>query len=219
MVAESSALLQHLLDLIAQDHNGIGVLVLFVSSLIEYIFPPFPGDAITLFGTYLVVKGLWSFPFALFLATTGSLFGAAADYGIGIWLGHRLDHLPSEKQIKRWTFLTREKYELVTDRFNRYGAIYIAINRFLPGIRAFFFVAAGAAHMRLWKVLFWAAVSALIWNSLILGLGYAVGSNWERLRSIMSTYTLIAWIVVGVMVVGVICFWLLRKRRRTSPPQ
>ena len=129
------------------------------------------------------------------------------------------DHLPSEKNVKRWTFLTREKYELVTDRFRRYGAIYIAINRFLPGIRAFFFVVAGASRMRLWKVLLWAAVSAVIWNSLILGVGYAVGSSWGRLREVMTSYTLAAWIVIGVVVVGVICFWQVRKRQRTSPPE
>jgi membrane-associated protein len=214
MVSESSALIQQLLDLVAEHHHGIGAVVLFVSSFIEYVFPPFPGDLITLFGTYLVVKGLWSFPFALVLATTGSLVGAAADYGIGMWLGRRLDRLPSEKQVKRWTILTREKYELVTDRFKRHGSIYIAINRFLPGIRAFFFVAAGASGMRLWLVLLWATVSAVIWNSLILGAGYAVGSNWERLRSLMSTYTLAAWIVIGVVLGGVLFFWQLRKRKQ-----
>ena len=218
MVTESSVLLQHLLDLMVQDHHGIGAMVLFLSSLIEYVFPPFPGDAVTLFGTYLVVKGVWSFPFALFLATAGSLVGAAADYWIGVWLGRRLDHLPSEKHVQRWTFLTREKYELVTDRFKRHGAISLAINRFLPGIRAFFLVAAGASGMRVWQVLFWATVSAVIWNSLILGVGYAVGSNWERLRELMSSYTLAAWIVIGVVVVGVLCFWLVRKRQQKSAP-
>jgi membrane protein DedA with SNARE-associated domain len=216
MVTESSAVLQQLLDLVAEHHQDIGALVLFLSSLVEYIFPPFPGDVITLFGTYLVVKGLWSFPFALLLTTGGSVVGAAADYGIGRWLGQRLDHLPSEKQVRRWTILTREKYELLAARFKRHGAIYIAINRFLPGIRAFFFVAAGAARMRMWHVLFWAAVSAVIWNSLLLGVGLAVGSNWERLRGLLRHYTLAVWIVMALVVVGALVVWQLRERKRKS---
>ncbi len=206
-------IVQSLLDLVAEHHSGLGPVVLFLSSLIEYVFPPFPGDVVTLFGTYLVVQGLWSFPFAMGLAVGGSLVGAALDYYIGVWLGRRVDRLPSEREGRRWAPLTREKYELLTERFRRHGAAYIAINRFLPGIRAFFFVAAGAAGMRLWKVLFYASLSALAWNGLILGVGYSVGANWERLRSLFTSYTTGVWIVLGLAVVAGLIVWRVRKRR------
>ena len=140
---------QSLLDLVAQHHTGIGPVVLFLSSLIEYVFPPFPGDVITLFGTYLVVKGLWSFGFAMFLTTAGSLVGALLDYYLGVYLSSRSHKLPSEKDKTGFSFLTQEKFQLLTSRFRRYGAVYISFNRFLPGIRAFFFVAAGASRMGL----------------------------------------------------------------------
>jgi len=142
---DDPGLVQSILDFVAEHHDGLGTVVLFFSSLIEYVFPPFPGDVVTLFGTWLVVQGYWSFAFALGLVTLGSVCGAAADYGLGVLLGRRLDRLPSEREVRRWTPLTREKYLLLNERFLRHGAAYILINRFLPGIRACLPVVATAA--------------------------------------------------------------------------
>jgi membrane protein DedA with SNARE-associated domain len=213
---EEPGFVQSLLDLVAEHHTGLGPLVLFLSSLIEYVFPPFPGDLVTLFGAYLVVQGLWSFPFAMTLTVGGSLVGSVIGYGFGRWLAGRVERLPSEASLRRWTPLTREKFMLLTARFERHGAAYIAINRFLPGIRAFFFVAAGAARMKLWKVLFFALLSALAWNGLILGVGYSVGANWERLRSLFASYTTVVWIALGGLLIGACAVWWVRKRRGTT---
>lgn len=210
---DTTSLVHEMLQMVESHHQGIGPLVMFLSSLIEYVFPPFPGDVITLFGTYLVVKGLWSFSFAMALAVAGSLAGATLDYGIGVWLGKRSSRLPSRKEVKRWAPLTRESFDELTAKFRKYGAAYIAINRFLPGIRAFFFVAAGAAKMNLWLVLFFAAISALAWNGLILGIGYSIGANWKRFHDLFATYTTIAWAVLAVLAICVILVWFVRRTR------
>lgn len=212
---DDPGLVQSILDFVAEHHDGLGTVVLFLSSLIEYVFPPFPGDVITLFGTWLVVQGHWSFAFALGLVTLGSVCGAAADYGVGVLLGRRLDRLPSESEVRRWTPLTREKYLLLNRRFLRHGAAYILINRFLPGIRAFFFVVAGAARMGLGKVLLYATISAVAWNAAILGVGYAVGANWERLRSLFASYTTAVWCILGGLAIVAALVWLRRKRKAT----
>ncbi len=209
---DSTGLVQTMLHMVESHHQGIGPVVMFLSSLIEYVFPPFPGDVITLFGTYLVVKGLWSFSFAMALTVAGSLVGATIDYGIGLWLGNRSHHLPSQTESKKWTPLTRESFEKLSKKFKKYGPAYIVINRFLPGIRAFFFVAAGAAKMKLWQVLIFATISALAWNGLILGIGYSIGANWKRFAEFFSTYTTIAWLALALITVFIMGLWLFRKR-------
>ncbi len=209
-----------LLSFVAENHSSWGILVLFFSSLIEYVFPPFPGDVITLFGTWLVLREYWSFSFALFIVTSGSLVGATLDYQLGVVLGRKLERLPSEKTTKRWTPLTKEKYELLSQKFSKHGVVYIVVNRFLPGIRAFFFVVAGAVRMPLWKVLFYAAISALAWNTLILVAGLAVGANWEAMRSFFTSYTIVVWCGLGIAIALMLSFWWIRKRnslRKTDP--
>jgi membrane protein DedA with SNARE-associated domain len=212
---EEPGWIQTLLDVVARHHGDWGVIVLFLSSLIEYVFPPFPGDVVTLFGTYLVIQGLWSFPFALFLATAGSLVGAAIDYGIGTWVGRHLDRIPSKKTASHWSLLTQEKYHLLLERFRKYGIAIIAINRFLPGIRAFFFVAAGAAAMPLWIVLVFAAISAILWNTLLLGTGLAVGANWPRLQQLFQSYSMAVWILLAAFLLAGLTAWWIRRRCRT----
>ncbi len=211
---QEPGLVQSVLDYVVQNAHGLGALVLFGSSLVEYVFPPFPGDVVTLLGAWLVVVGTWSFAYAMLIVTGGSLVGAAIDYAIGVWLGRRLDKLPSEKDKHGFTPLTREKYDLLLARFSRHGAAYILINRFLPGIRAFFFVAAGAARMSFTKVLLYATISAVVWNALLLGAGYAVGANFERLKSLFASYTLAVWCLLGVLAVGSLMIYLFRRRAK-----
>ena len=49
-----------LIDLVARNHNTLGLAVLCLSACIEYLFPPFPGDTITVFGAFLVARRGWS---------------------------------------------------------------------------------------------------------------------------------------------------------------
>jgi membrane-associated protein len=208
---------QSILDFMEYHCNGLGAVVLFFSSLIEYVFPPFPGDVVTLFGTYLVVQGCWSFIFALSLVTVGSLIGAGIDYWIGVLIGHRLERLPSEKNTNGLRRpLTAEKYKLLMERFRRHGAAYIIINRFLPGIRAFFFVVAGSARMSFWKVILYASISAVLFNSIILAVGYMVGANWEKLQQVFSSYAKIVWGIIVVILLVSIVYWMYKKKGKNS---
>ena len=63
--------------------------VLFLSAAIEYLFPPFQGDTVTLFGAFLVATREWSLALVLGAVTLGSLCGAAGDYWLGAWLARR----------------------------------------------------------------------------------------------------------------------------------
>ncbi len=202
---------QSIIDFLSAGQSAAGLAVLFVSAAVEYIFPPFPGDSVTLFGAFLAATKGWSVPLVFTVVTLGSLVGAALDYA----LGRRLAEIPQDRLSGRRRALM-ERAQSIVDRFERHGAVYIAVNRFLPGIRALFFVAAGMARLPVGKVILWGAVSAAAWNALIIGAGFAVGKNWDRLLELLRTYTLVAWVVVGVVVAALIVRWLVKKNNRTG---
>jgi membrane protein DedA with SNARE-associated domain len=202
---------QSIIDFLSAGQSAAGLAVLFVSAAVEYVFPPFPGDTITLFGAFLAATKGWSVPLVFTVVTLGSLVGATLDYALGC----RLARIPENRLSGRKRELMKRAQSIV-DRFERHGAGYIAVNRFLPGIRALFFVAAGMAGLPVGKVLLWGAVSAAAWNALIIGAGFAVGKNWERLLELLRTYTLVAWVVVGVVVAALIIRWWLKKNHRTG---
>ena len=175
--------------------------------------PPFPGDTVTVAGAVLIPLAGWPW-LAVFAATIGgSLAGAAFDWWVGRWIE---GHERRDTWLHRW--LDREKVkrrvEKLKERFRRHGSLYILLNRFLPAFRSLFFVTAGMAGLKLWKVLTFAALSAAAWNGLLLAAGYAVGHNLERLSGWLDTYSRGMWIALGVGVVLWFGIKYLRRSRR-----
>ncbi len=204
--------MEELLEAIAALPPLLGYGVLGLAALIEYVIPPFPGDTITLLGAVMIASVGWSMPWVLAFVTAGSVGGAWIDYEVGVWLA----------RTKRRTWLHRRltsasvgpKVDRLCAGFARHGAAYIALNRFLPGVRAFFFVVAGMSGVSRSRALFFAGVSALAWNVLILMVGYAIGFELPRLIAWVQGYT---QIVYGVLLVLTAIWggrWLWRRGRR-----
>ena len=201
--------LDSLLSFIIQNENIFGYSILFVSSIIEYIFPPFPGDTVTLFGAFLVAARGWNFYWVFSTATLGSVVGSSIDY----FIGHRIrigvaNNTGLGRGINsRFTrFLTKERVDYIKNKIDRYGPAYIMLNRFMPGIRAFFFFAAGAAGMNFLKVTFYNLISVIVWNLIIISVGIFIGSNWPRLFSIFEAYSKI----IAALIVLVVAFLLVK---------
>jgi membrane protein DedA with SNARE-associated domain len=196
----------HIIEVIARNHNTLGLAILCLSACIEYLFPPFPGDTITVFGAFLVARRGWSGPAVFGAVTVGSAIGCMLDWAFGRWLGDTEE---------RWTrgrlARFRPQIDALVERFRRHGGLYIAINRFVPSLRGLFFIAAGMARLRWWVVLAYGTLSALLWNALLLLVGLTVGESWDRLVSLAPTYGLVFWSVAAVVAVT---FILVRRRRR-----
>lgn len=189
-----------LIEFVGHQNNPLGWAVLGLSALVEYVFPPFPGDTITLFGAFLITAKGWSFVAVLVSVLIGSGAGAMLDFRFGVWLKKRELSKPSKRPE------ARAKINRLVARFERHGEAFIVLNRFLPGVRALFFVAAGMAGMRPARVLLWATVSALLWNLLLIALGTLVGANFEELKAFMSTYSHFVWAILVALVLA----WLVK---------
>jgi membrane protein DedA with SNARE-associated domain len=202
-------LLDWLIGFASERNHPLGLAVLAGSALLEYVVPPFPGDTITLFGAVLITGYGWS-GVAIFAAVLlGSVGGSLLDYWVGLCLRARP---PRENSAKR-----RAAVDRLVAGFERHGPLYLVINRFLPGIRALFFVAAGMSGMRLRDVLLYGALSVALWNGLIIALGAALGANLDALAAWMKRYTHISWLVLAGTTLLYLTWRLLllwRDRRR-----
>jgi membrane protein DedA with SNARE-associated domain len=196
-----------LIDLVARNHNTLGLAILCASACIEYLFPPFPGDTITVFGAFLVARRGWSGPLVFGAVTVGSAVGCMIDYAFGRWLGANEDRWTSGRLAR-----FRPQIDALVARFERHGGLYIAINRFIPSLRSLFFIAAGMARLRPWVVLAYGTLSALLWNALLLLLGVTVGQSWDRLVSLFETYGLAFWCLVVLAVVALVARHFARRR-------
>jgi membrane protein DedA with SNARE-associated domain len=187
----------------------LGYAALFAASLIEYVFPPFPGDTVVLLGGVFAARGQRSWLLVLATVTLGSVVGSAIDYFIGSRLARRFER--GADFAARHPHLVR-----LQEKMRGRGILLIAINRFMPGVRGLIFLAAGAAGMDFRRVMGWGALSALVWNAAILGVGIAVGGNAERLEGFVQRYNQVAWVVMAVAVAGFATWYLWKFRRRST---
>jgi membrane-associated protein len=167
--------------------------ILFLGSLVEYVFPPFPGDTLVVLGAWYAVNGKISWPLAFVAVTAGAVVGAWIDYRIGVALGTAL-----ERGAMRRGPITLEHVRRVEAGYARFGAWFLLANRFLPGIRAFLFVGAGAARLPVGKVLLWGGISAAAWNALLLLVGAYLASNLSEFVDWLERYTALAWVFMAV---------------------
>jgi len=197
-----------LLEWLASHEGPLAYLVLGLAAALEYVLPPLPGDTITLFGVFLSGSAGYS-PVLVYLAIdAGSVAGGLLAYAAGRAIDP--DAPP------RWLAGRRTRMALteVRLRFARHGAMYLAINRFVPALRAFFFVGAGLARIPVSRVALWGAVSASLWNALLFGVGWALGGSWQRLTALASTY---AWVALGVAGVTFVALaFVVRARLREA---
>lgn len=187
-----------------------GYWVLGLAAGIEYVFPPFPGDTVTLLGGIYAVRGNRSVALVLLAITIGSVLGAAVDYAVGLKLAARLERLRGEgttrsKQHDRVLALART--------MRRRGTALLLLNRFLPAVRGLLFVAAGAARLPFGRVMGLGMVSALVWNALLVAAGFAVGGNAERLEGWIRAYYQVLYVVLFIAAIALGVHWLRRRRR------
>ena len=176
---------------------------------IEYIFPPVPGDTVALFAVALAVRAQLSWVLVYLSMTLGALLGGLAAWGFGVWLANHEESWPSFLKTPGAT----RALDAVRRGYDRHGAMYLVANRFLPALRAFFFVGAGVSRMNVGPVIVFGGISAALWNALLMGIGYAVGSNWDLLRDLAERYAVATLILVVIAVVGVIARFVWDGRR------
>lgn len=206
--------MEELLAWLQRSESPLAYVILGLASAAEYLVPPFPGDSIALFGVVLAAGAGYSVAGVYVALNLGALAGGMAAYGVGRWIAERREHRTPRflrgQQVRR-------AIDRVIARFERHGAAYLAINRFVPGLRSVFFVAAGMARLPAWRVAVFGTLSAMVWNALLLGAGWAVGANYDELERWVRTYTYAAFGVLAL--VALVVAGRLAWSRRTRPPE
>jgi membrane protein DedA with SNARE-associated domain len=200
----------HALDTWITHAGPWALWLLGAAAIVEYLFPPFPGDTIALLGGVYAARGQKPWPLVLLFVMAGSVLGAAINYGAGRLLAGQLEN----PRGKSFLGLSPERVQSLRERMQRQGSWLIVINRFLPGVRSLVFVAAGAARMRVDRVLIAGALSALAYNTLLILTGMVVGGNAERLELFVHRWQIGASVLICAGAFALLARWLFVRRRR-----
>lgn len=186
-------------------------ILLFTTSAVENIFPPFPGDTITVFGAYLAGMGFIS-PGPVFLCTAaGNLASNILLYYIGLTRGR--EFIQRHKRLFHQDLLAR-----LALFYRKWGQAAIFGSRFLVGLRSVVPLFAGVSRFRPRKFILPITCSILVQHALLVWLGYTVGKRWEYIKSLLQEINL-GLGVVAVVVVVAIFFWFRGVKRHRAQRQ
>jgi len=175
-------------------------ITMFLVAFVENIFPPSPSDLVIVIGGTLVGAGELSFIFSLLFATIGSIAGFMLMFYIGSTVDKKLIH------AGRFKYIPVNSIDKVETWFRKYGYFVIVANRFMPGTRAVISFFAGISNLNPKRTFTLCFVSALLWNTIMLYLGFVFGDNVSKVDEYLTTYTN----VVIVATVIVILFFIVR---------
>ncbi|RIX53082.1 DedA family protein [Paenibacillus nanensis] len=192
-----------------EQFGYFGILLLIA---LENLFPPIPSEVILTFGGFMTTYTSLTPLGVIVVATLGSLIGAI----ILFYIGHLLGVERLEKIVDRWGRLLRVKKEDIRRAdawFDKYGYWAVFLCRMVPLIRSLISLPAGMSGMKLVPFLFFTTLGTLIWNTVLVTIGSAVGDNWENIVEFMDVYSNIAYALIAVAVLVVVVLYIRRARK------
>ena len=183
---------------------GVGVLV-----ALETLFPPIPSELILPLSGYLASRGRMSLAAVVIGATVGSLAGALALY----WAGAALGQKRLRRLAERTPLVEVDDLERAEHWFDRHGGLAVLIGRVVPVVRSLVSVPAGVEHMPLWRFVLYTIIGSGVYNAVLIGLGYVLGSRWQTVEQ-YSNY--LNYAIYAAILVAVGLFALKRVRRRRA---
>ena len=198
---------QYLLDEFGGAFFFVSLLIVFIECGV--LFPILPGDsllfAIGLFSSnssYNFHVPLWvSVPSLMAVAFAGNVVG----YEIGRVVGK-----PIYERDGR--ILKKKYFEQTSAFFDKHGNKALVIGRFVPIVRTFITLVAGASRMDRKRFFTWSAVGAVLWVGLIVGAGVLLGRAFPGLGDKID----LAIMVIVLVSVAPMIFEYLKHRREAN---
>jgi len=207
-----STLLERLVAWGQQLVDTLGYVGLAVIMFVENVFPPMPSEPFLLGAGFSAGQGGLSLAGSLIAATAGALVGATFWYGVGLILPEqRIRQLL--RRYGRWAMLGEDDLDRALAWFRGHGRLVILFGRCIPIVRSLISVPAGLTRMGLPQFLVYTAIGTAAWSALLIGVGAALGENWERALGVFDRYDTV---LLAVMALAVAAFLANRLRRRRS---
>jgi membrane protein DedA with SNARE-associated domain len=179
-----------------------GYPVFFLLTLIDSTVLPLPNETFMPFVGGLIQRGTFSFSTVLLLSSIGAVLGSLTSYMIGYYGTE-----PFVRRYGKYLRITMQDIEKTHMFFEKHGDITILISRFIPVVRQFSSLPAGAAKMNIWKFCLYTGVGSLVWNTLILYAGYGIGKYHAVIAVFLPYIEKIA--LIGVA--SALAYWLYKK--------
>jgi membrane protein DedA with SNARE-associated domain len=171
-----------------------------------------PGAVFLVAAGYLASQGVLNPVAAVVAACVGSLLGGTVLFGLSRWGGEAF-----ARYFGRVTAIDDARRERLERWLLRWGLAAWIVFRLVPGFRCALTVVSGFSGMSYRQFLALSGVSALLWASVFVWLGVALGPHWGRAISYVLASGPLA--IVALVAVALVIGWRnLRARHAKRAP-
>src|SRR5690242_20453672 len=196
----------YLFDLLRGYLTDYGYWAVAAALLLENAGLPIPGETILLLASFLAYsEHKLALPWIILVGVGAATLGDNLGFALGYYGGRRLLERYQKTLHIRPRAIARGE-----DLFARYGAATIFVARFIAGMRVVAGPLAGVLRMNWRKFLLFNFLGAVLWVSVIAGIGFLFGKHWETLVDRVQDANLV---IAVILVVLAVLFWWRRRRK------
>jgi membrane protein DedA with SNARE-associated domain len=178
----------------------------------ENIIPPIPGDILVVFGGYLAAESVISFSVVLGLTTVASVVGFMSFYAIGAYWGDQIEI--QRKRFWMMRFIDVKYFDKAKRWMQRWGLKVVLANRFLAGTRSVISLTAGITKTKVYPTILNSTLSSLLWNGILLWLGWLVHENWQVIGNYLNIYGTVILAVIAIIIATKLLYNYRKKRKK-----
>lgn len=172
---------------------GVALVIFAESGLLIGFF--LPGDSLLFTAGFLMFTGVLNVNIfvaipVLFIAAA---LGDSVGYAFGRRAGPRIFNKPDARLFKQ------EYIKRAQNFYDKHGAKTIILARFIPIVRTFAPIIAGAGNMPYRRFVFFNVIGAFIWTAGVTGAGYFLGS-WFRVAGLDIDKVLLPIIAIIILI-------------------
>lgn len=211
MTSIITGIIEYLVNMIIyviQVSNYPGI---FFLMFLEGLLLPVPSEVVMAFAGYLAftnqlptLLNIPAYVLVLIAGTVGNAAGASAAYAIGMYGGR-----PAVLRFGKYIRLDDKTLDRTEKWFSKYGEISVLVTRLMPIFRTFISIPAGFAEMNFKKFLLFTLLGTVVWDSILIYLGYLLGAKWKDILGLFNDYTYIA--VALALIILVYVYRILSK--------
>jgi len=181
-------------------YAGIFAIIFAESGLFFGFF--FPGDSLLLTAGLLASRGILN----EFILVPGLFIAAVLGDQVGYWFGAKTGPLIFNRENS--LFFRRKNLMAAKAFYEKHGGKTVTLARFVPFIRTFAPIVAGAAEMDYRRFVMFNLLGGLVWAIGVTMLGYTLGRLFGGIEGIDKYFTLLViafFLIPGVP--GLIHLW------------
>ncbi|WP_410374647.1 DedA family protein [Clavibacter phaseoli] len=184
---------------------GVGAM-----TFIETVFPPIPSEVVLPLAGFVAATGRMNLVLVIVASTLGAYLGALLLY----WLGRKAGEERTIRVLSKLPLVERHDFEVAAAWFHRHGRSAVFFGRLVPGVRSLISLPAGAAGMHLGTFSFYTIAGSGLWNGALIGLGAALGSQYELIDAYAQYLDYAVYAVLGILVLLLVGRALRRRAQR-----